>query len=144
MCTKIGKINILHAFFIKSANEAISTPIVSATSGSFPAASVKAAPSTPPEIISGGSDAPTENAPINASSIIAPIIIPLFKSPITSPVNVHIINGRSNRFVPNKKLVCPNMATNPNNIAFNIISVPPTIHPLHKLLNHLEPALSPQ
>ena len=80
-----------------------------------------AVPKIPPVTTSGGIDAPTENEPIKANSKVAPIIIPVFTSPKTIPVNNPVTIGRESREVPNAYSDCAIKATRPKRIACRII-----------------------
>ena len=98
-------------------NEAIGIASVKAVSAPEPVLIANAVPKTVPEIISGGIDAPIENAPINANSNVAPKATPVGISPITIPVNAPITNGLDKQLVPNKYSAFTSIEINPNNIA---------------------------
>ena len=100
---------------------AIGRPNAKAASAPVPVVMANAVPNTVPLIISGGMDAPTENAPIKASSNVAPRVTPIEISPNTMPVNVPITNGLDNKQVPNKYSALPSIATNASKIACSIV-----------------------
>ncbi len=104
-------------FFANKTSDATGRPIARAVSAPEPVVIANAVPSTVPEIISGGILAPIENAPIKASSIVAPIFTPVSISPMTIPVNIPMIIGRESRHVPSRYSALPSIATRPNNIA---------------------------
>ena len=80
----------------------------------------KATPSIPPVTTSGGIEPPIENEPIKASSKVAPIIRPVFISPITNPVNRPVTIGLDIKLVPKANSLCATNAISPNNNACNI------------------------
>ena len=124
LCTNGGKINTIPIFLNTNTKEAIGNANVSAASGPLPFAIANAVPKTVPEIISGGILAPIENAPMNASSKVAPNITPVGISPITTPVNAPITIGLESKLVPNKYSALPSIATKPKRIACNIVYPP--------------------
>ena len=104
-------------FFASRTREATGRPMARAVSGPDPVVMANAVPRTVPEIISGGMLAPMENAPMKASSMVAPMRTPASMSPSTMPVSVPMIRGRESRQVPKRYSALPSMATRPSSIA---------------------------
>ena len=95
-----GITNIIRILLSINTSVAIGTASATAVPASLPLEITKDAPIIVPETISGGLLAPTGKAPSQTSSSVAPTMIPICKSPRTSPTSGEITSGRSSMELP--------------------------------------------